>query len=151
MPDIEEKILPQIQNTVLVSADNQQINLENIKKIKQGSYDIYSSALALQQLGSRVRVATVELKAEDNSHINPDRPVAITYSPTDDRQTLHSFDNILGFRTFHTIIFDTCAHPSLSIRGHISHRHRLLPPHLGNNSLVIRVTAATRTPQVRIT
>ena len=43
MPEIEEKILPQIQNTVLVSADNQQINLENIKKIKQGSYDIYSS------------------------------------------------------------------------------------------------------------
>ncbi|UTY28882.1 hypothetical protein [Treponema putidum] len=43
MPEIEEKIPPQIQNTVLVSSDNQQINLETIKKIKQGSYDLYSS------------------------------------------------------------------------------------------------------------
>ena len=43
MPEIEEKIQPQIKNTVLSGTDNQPINLENIKKIKQGSYDIYSS------------------------------------------------------------------------------------------------------------
>ena len=43
MPEIEEKIQPQIKNTILAGTDNQPINLENIKKIKQGSYDIYSS------------------------------------------------------------------------------------------------------------
>ena len=43
MPEIEEKIQPQIKNTVLIGADNQPINLENIKKIKQGSYNLYSS------------------------------------------------------------------------------------------------------------
>ena len=43
MPEIEEKIQPQIKNTVLAGTDNQPINLENIKKIKQGSYNLYSS------------------------------------------------------------------------------------------------------------
>lgn len=43
MPEIEEKIQPQIKNTVLIGTDNQPINLENIKKIKQGSYNLYSS------------------------------------------------------------------------------------------------------------
>ena len=43
MPEIEEKIQPQIKNTVLIGTDNQSINLENIKKIKQGSYNLYSS------------------------------------------------------------------------------------------------------------
>ena len=43
MPEIEEKIQPQIKNTVLIDTDNQPINLENIKKIKQGSYNLYSS------------------------------------------------------------------------------------------------------------
>ena len=43
MPEIEEKIQPQIKNTVLSGTDNQPINLENIKKIKQGSYNLYSS------------------------------------------------------------------------------------------------------------
>lgn len=43
MPEIEEKIQPQIKNTVLSGTDNQPINLENMKKIKQGSYNLYSS------------------------------------------------------------------------------------------------------------
>ena len=43
MPEIEEKIQPQIKNTVLAGTDNQPINLENMKKIKQGSYNLYSS------------------------------------------------------------------------------------------------------------
>lgn len=43
MPEIEEKIQPQIKNTVLAGTDNQPINLENIKKIKQSSYNLYSS------------------------------------------------------------------------------------------------------------
>ena len=43
MPEIEEKIQPQIKNTVFIGTDNQPINLENIKKIKQGSYNLYSS------------------------------------------------------------------------------------------------------------
>ena len=43
MPEIEEKIQPQIKNTVLTGTDNQPINLENIKKIKQGSYNLHSS------------------------------------------------------------------------------------------------------------
>ena len=43
MPEIEEKIQPQIKNTVLIGTDNQPINLENIKKIKQSSYNLYSS------------------------------------------------------------------------------------------------------------
>ena len=43
MPEIEEKIQPQIQNTVLINSDKQTISLETVKKIKQGSYDLYSS------------------------------------------------------------------------------------------------------------
>lgn len=42
MPEIEEKIQPQIQNTVLINSDKQTISLETVKKIKQGSYDLYS-------------------------------------------------------------------------------------------------------------
>ena len=42
MPAIEEKIQPQIQNTVLINSDKQTISLETVKKIKQGSYDLYS-------------------------------------------------------------------------------------------------------------
>ncbi|EMB24628.1 hypothetical protein HMPREF9723_00316 [Treponema denticola OTK] len=43
MPAIEEKTEPQIQNTVLINGDKQTISLETVKKIKQGSYDLYSS------------------------------------------------------------------------------------------------------------
>ena len=43
MPEIEEKTEPQIQNTVLINGDKQTISLETVKKIKQGSYDLYSS------------------------------------------------------------------------------------------------------------
>ena len=43
MPAIEEKTEPQIQNTVLINGDKQTIGLETVKKIKQGSYDLYSS------------------------------------------------------------------------------------------------------------
>lgn len=42
MPAIEEKTEPQIQNTVLINSDKQTISLETVKKIKQGSYDLYS-------------------------------------------------------------------------------------------------------------
>jgi len=43
MPAIEEKTEPQIQITVLINGDKQTIGLETVKKIKQGSYDLYSS------------------------------------------------------------------------------------------------------------
>lgn len=42
MPGVEEKIPPQITDTVLIGADNQTIKLEGLKKIKQGVYDLYS-------------------------------------------------------------------------------------------------------------
>lgn len=43
MPGLEEKTEPQIQNTMLINGDKQIINLETVKKIRQGSYDLYSS------------------------------------------------------------------------------------------------------------
>lgn len=43
MPYLEDKILPQIQNVILTDRKNNTVNLNEIKMIKQGSYDLYAS------------------------------------------------------------------------------------------------------------
>lgn len=53
MPAVEEKIEPQIQNTVLINDDKQIINPETAKKIRQGSYDLYSSIFDLMEKGGQ--------------------------------------------------------------------------------------------------
>ena len=43
IPSAQDTIPPQIQNTVLISSENQVINLAEVKTLKKGAYDLYSA------------------------------------------------------------------------------------------------------------